>query len=325
MSYPLAACALIWNSDYTKFVGISRRNDPTNMNLPGGKADEGESLDKTCLREIHEELSFPALGTTVSGLPPVSVELHSLNPFFSDKCYGETTYHVATFVSRTTFDVLPSAKEEGFITRWITWEDLCQPSNSFHVYNKDLRDRWLLKSFTETLYLFPAPSPGIGSTCTENSCVTTLSGEASRQGFIRRTQDPNTFETFFLRLVSSPSEARFLARPLLHTVEVFDKRLGIQLEGYRELEKAVLLTKKYEDSLEKFSTEVEKAFREKIVSLGRCFAKDLTGSEYNILTKDSFSGLINPLSVSDKLVELAQKLRTEYESKVLNKWKVDES
>lgn len=321
MPHPTAACALIWNSDYTKFVGISRRNDPTNMNLPGGKTDGDESLEQTCLREVHEELDFPALGTTVNGSSPVAIELHSLNPFFSGTCYGETTYHVATFVSRTTFDVLPPAKEKGFVTRWITWEDLCQPSNSFHAYNKDLRDRWLLKSFTETLYMFPNPSSD--SKCTEHSCNTTTSSESYKREFIKRTQDPNTFETFFLKLVPSPSEARFLARSLPYEVEVFDKRLGIPVTGYRELEAAVLLTKTYEDGLEKFSTELKNALKGNIRSLGHQFAKEVEGSAFNVLTKGS--GLLNPLLIADKLVEAAQELRTDYEFKVLSKWKVDES
>jgi len=51
----LAAVALIFNDQRTKFLGVSRKDDSTLFGLPGGKIDEGETMLEGVTREVMEE------------------------------------------------------------------------------------------------------------------------------------------------------------------------------------------------------------------------------------------------------------------------------
>lgn len=229
MIYKPASCALIWNSDYTKFVGISRRNNPEDMNLPGGKADKNECHLEACIREVHEELDLPCTSTVQEGEQNILLTFYE-DGFFFLHCYGEVNYQVATFISRVTLDILPPAKEEGFVTKWITWDDLCQDSNSFYAYNKSLRDRWLLRStFVENIYIIPPKdleTPEVDS-CLMKSCATGLAQEK-----LDIIYNPSTFETLTLKIVSDPSAARFLLKSTGYLrFDILDKCTGIEVSN----------------------------------------------------------------------------------------------
>lgn len=49
-----AVCVIIFNTDDT-ILAVTRRGQPTEFVLPGGKVDEGESAIEAAVREVFEE------------------------------------------------------------------------------------------------------------------------------------------------------------------------------------------------------------------------------------------------------------------------------
>jgi 8-oxo-dGTP pyrophosphatase MutT (NUDIX family) len=55
---PKIAAVVLIVTDDNKFVAVSRKDDSTKFGFPGGKLDNGESVENTVIREISEELQF---------------------------------------------------------------------------------------------------------------------------------------------------------------------------------------------------------------------------------------------------------------------------
>ena len=93
--------ALIFNQN--KILAVSRKNDPNDFGLPGGKVDEGESFEECAIREIEEET-----GLSVFGLVPI---YYRMDGEFFAVCYlaqwqGEIKTSETGRVEWVDFDVI---------------------------------------------------------------------------------------------------------------------------------------------------------------------------------------------------------------------------
>lgn len=111
---PKAACVLIMSDD-GKILAVSRKNDPTDFGMPGGKVDHPESPAQAAARELYEET-----GLTATNLKQV---------FVNDD--GE--YETYTFIGEVAGEI--DTPESGVI-RWVTPKVLV--SGMFGAYNTKL-------------------------------------------------------------------------------------------------------------------------------------------------------------------------------------------
>lgn len=130
-----ASCALVIDHE-GKILAISRRNNPSDMNLPGGKVDPGETPEEACIRETFEE---------------TNLRISDLELVYRAPCVGgDTNYDTFTYLARTAVGEL-KAKEEGFVIHWVDWDEICG-TNSFAAYNQCVR-AWIQKSPINELVL----------------------------------------------------------------------------------------------------------------------------------------------------------------------------
>jgi|SRR6185369_5722425 len=123
-----AVCAVITN-ELGEILTVSRKDNPSDKNLPGGKVDENETLEEALIREIKEE----------TGLSIIS---ESIKKVFTD-LDGE--FEVTTFICQTFGEIKTS---ETGIVEFINWDKLLTTTNSFYDYNLNL-----YRSLTWNLHL----------------------------------------------------------------------------------------------------------------------------------------------------------------------------
>lgn len=128
-SKKFAACILLI-SEKNNLLCVSRRRCPRDIGLPGGKTDPGESALTSALREMFEETG-------------IQLTADSVEEVF---CQFDGEYETTTFLSFTkdkedfllALANFRSEAEKGIDVRWVTWAELLDKSNTFHVYNSAL-------------------------------------------------------------------------------------------------------------------------------------------------------------------------------------------
>lgn len=112
----LAVTAFIY--DGARILGVSRKDNPHDYGLPGGKVEDGETLEEACIREVFEET-----GLTLREPQAVYGGL-----------WGESTL-VTTFMGVCDTTEALHTKEAG-IPRWVSADEL--RAGSYGAYNTAL-------------------------------------------------------------------------------------------------------------------------------------------------------------------------------------------
>jgi len=116
----IAATALIYKDNVMTgdVLGVSRKNDPNDFGLPGGKVDAGETLYDAMVREVKEE---------------TGLDIIKARPLF----FREDGEFVAVVYLVESYEGEIFTKEAG-VVKWVSFEDL--KHGTFGSYNTKLED-----------------------------------------------------------------------------------------------------------------------------------------------------------------------------------------
>lgn len=124
-----SVCALLFNEQNEVLV-VSRKDNPDDFGLPGGKVEGRESPSDAIIRELWEEIHVQHSRAT----PPKVV--------FQCK---EGIYECITFICQLAEGEHSFVPEEGCVIKWMTWDELCS-QGSFMEYNIKLRKSYESRS-----------------------------------------------------------------------------------------------------------------------------------------------------------------------------------
>lgn len=110
-----AVTILLHNED-GDILGVSRKNDPNDVGLPGGKCDDGETDEEAITREVKEE---------------TGLDVFNLKPFFTDEERDE--FICTTFIGNYVGEIVTTEKG---VVKWTDWETI--QKGSFGDYNIQL-------------------------------------------------------------------------------------------------------------------------------------------------------------------------------------------
>ncbi len=127
-----AAMALIMNGE--KVLTVSRKDNPNDRGLPGGKCEDWETFKECVVREVKEE----------TGLDVFVVRF-----LFSreEKEFEGRTYLCLPIIGSS---VEIETKEAG-VVKWGDWQELFD--GSFGGYNKELYDHLVKEDFFKTQWI----------------------------------------------------------------------------------------------------------------------------------------------------------------------------
>ena len=124
----VAVCALIFDTD-NRILSVSRKNNPNDFGLIGGKKEDNETLIDALYREVKEETGLDIVKHTL---------IYELK---------ENNYLVYTFLVKTKGSI--NTSEKG-IVQWLSKTEIDKLlTGSFGKYNKEL-----FKSILENKYQY---------------------------------------------------------------------------------------------------------------------------------------------------------------------------
>jgi 8-oxo-dGTP diphosphatase len=113
--------ALIVNGE-GKVLAVSRRNDPDNLGLPGGKIDSGETPEQAVIREVKEEV----------GIDIIKFESVFDRPDFPGWEMVCRCFRITEYIGE------PKEIEPDIKVVWVCPERLLEPNCTFANYNSAL-------------------------------------------------------------------------------------------------------------------------------------------------------------------------------------------
>lgn len=106
-----------------KILSVSRKDDPNDLGLPGGKIDPGETPEQALVREVLEET-----GLRVMYVVPIFEDLDRVKN-------GELKPNLTYLITEWYDDVRTT---ETGVVRWVDPEELLSEACSFRDYNAKL-------------------------------------------------------------------------------------------------------------------------------------------------------------------------------------------